>query len=75
MADVAKLWYYLDGTDGRRVVSSVSVSPNETIDDLKYKIHTPNNEVLAGYNASELIFTKVRFIMVSMNTDVTNDHL
>jgi hypothetical protein len=64
---MAKLWYYLDGkTD----VSSVSVSVSETIDGLKEKIHAKSVDFEC--KASDLILTKVRFIMVSTNTDVTN---
>jgi hypothetical protein len=69
---MAKLWYYIDDDIDRRNVSSVSVSPNETIDELKDKIFAKNPEAFAGCDAQNLILTKVRFIMVSMNTDVTN---
>jgi len=62
MADMAKLWYYIDGQPD---VSSVSVSPNETIDDLKTKIYDDSPRFFTGCDAPDLILTKVRFIMIS----------
>ena len=64
IADMAKLWYYIDDDITERILSSVSVSPNETIDELKDKIFTKTHEAFPGYNAPNLILTKVRFIMV-----------
>ena len=69
MTDTAELWYYIDG---KRNISSVVVSPNETILQLKRMIHTDSNKTFTEYNAQDLILTKVRSIMISMNTDVTN---
>jgi hypothetical protein len=69
MADTATLWYYIGSESD---VGSVSVSPNEYIDDLKEKIHKAANNTFAGCNAPDLILTKVRYIMISTNTDVTN---
>jgi len=69
MADTSKLWYYVHGEPD---VSSVSVSPNETIDDLKKNIHNDAPNSFIGCDAKHLILTKVCYIMVSMNTDVTN---
>ncbi len=69
MADTSKLWFYIYG---RPEVSSVSVSLNETINDLKEKIYGKYLNSFAGCDAPVLIITKVRFIMVSMNTDVIN---
>jgi len=60
MADTSKLWFYIHG---RPNVSSVSISLNETIDDLKEKIH--DKAVGIGCLAPDLIVTKVRFIMAS----------
>ena len=68
MADTATLWYYIDR---ERDFSSVSVSPNETIDDLKKKIHRDVPTSFSGCDAKHLILTKVRYIIISMNTDVT----
>jgi len=69
MADTAKLWYYIHGQPG---LLRVSVSPNETIFELKKKIHTDSPNSFAGCDAVNLILTKVRYVMISMNTDVTN---
>ena len=62
MTDTAELWYYIDG---KRNISSVVVSPNETILQLKRKIHTDSNKTFTEYNAQDLILTKVRSIMIS----------
>jgi len=62
MANTSKLWFYIHG---RPNVSSVSISLNETIDDLKKKIHTASPNSFAKCDAAELTLTKVRFIMVS----------
>jgi len=64
-----ELWYYIDG---KRNLSSVFVSPNETILQLKRKIHIDAPNSFNGCDAPALILTKVRYIMISMNTDVTN---
>jgi len=70
MADTSKLWFYIHGKNN---LSYVSVSLDETIFDLKNKIHTASPNSFAGCDAVDLILTKVRFIMVSMNTGVTKD--
>ena len=71
MANMAEieLWYYIDGkTD----VSSVFVSPNDTIDDLKTEIYEADLNAFPECNAQDLILTKVCYIMISTNIDVTN---
>ena len=70
MTDMSKLWYYIHG---KLNFSFVSVSPDETIVELKKKIHNDAPNSFTGRDALDLTLTKVRFIMVSMNTDVTND--
>jgi hypothetical protein len=69
MAETSKIWYYIDGEDD---VTSVPVSLNETIDDLKKKIRAASLDSVKGCDAAKLILTRVRFITVSMNTGVTN---
>ena len=64
-----KIWYFIDGTYD---ASSVSVSLDETIVDLKKKIHSDAPNCLAGCYATFLVLTKVRYIMVFMDTDVIN---
>ena len=63
-----RLWYYIGG---QRSFSSVFVSPNELIDDLRNDIYNEVPKSFVG-RASDLILTKVRYIMMSMNTDVIN---
>jgi len=65
-----KLWYYIDG---KRSLSSVFVSPNETIDHLKEKIFKKAPNSFIRCDAADLILTKVRYIMTSMNADVINN--
>jgi len=71
LANIAEreLWYYVDGKCN---LSSVFVSPNETILQLKRKIYYDVDKSFVGCNAPDLILTQVRFIMVSMNANVTN---
>jgi len=52
-----KIWYYIDGTCD---VSPVSVSLDETIDDLKRKIISASPNSLPGCDATVLVLTKVR---------------
>ena len=69
MADTANIWYYIDGkTD----VSSLFVSPNERIDNLKKEIYKDAEKAFPECDAQDPILTKVRYIMISTNTDVTN---
>lgn len=63
-----KLCYFIHGKSN---VSTVFVSPNETIGDLKEKIYNEAFESFITCNAPDLILTKVRYIMMSMNTNVT----
>jgi hypothetical protein len=69
MEDTATLWYYICS---ERDVGSVYVSPNETIDDLRKKIHHDAATFFNGCDPKHLILTKVRYTMISTNTDVTN---
>jgi len=58
--------------DGKRSISTVFVTPNETIGDLKEKIYHKADRSFVKLSALDLILTKVRYhIMVPINTDVT----
>ena len=63
MTDMSKLWYYIHN---KHNFSYVSVSPDETIDDLKEKIYRKSDQSFVGCNAPDLILTKVRYITISM---------
>jgi len=63
-----RLWYYISGKSD---VSSILVLPNETIDDLKTKIYNKSTKSFTGCDAPDLILAKVRYIVMSINTDVT----
>jgi hypothetical protein len=65
-----ELWYYI--ADGKNNLSSVFVSPNHSILQLKREIHRDADKTFPECNAQDLILTKVRYIMISMNSDVTN---
>jgi len=54
--------------DGKRNVSTVFVTPNETIGDLKEKIYDKANRSFVEGNAPDLILTKVCYTMMSINT-------
>ena len=62
-----RLWYYISG---KHYVSSVFVSPNETVDDLKKKIYTMSPKSFIGCDAPDIILTKVGYIVMSINTNV-----
>jgi hypothetical protein len=59
---MAELWYYIHG---KREVSSVVVSPNETIVNLKRKIHDDGGP-FDGCKAPDIILTKVRYLVNSL---------
>ena len=59
-----KLCFFIDG---KRSVSTVFVSPNETIGNLKEKIYHEADRSFVKWNALDLILTKVRYIMVPIN--------
>ena len=61
-----RLWYYISGKDN---ISSVFVSPNETVDDLKKRIYIMSPKSFTGCDASDIILTKVRYIVMSINTN------
>ena len=69
-----KLCYCIDG---RRNVSSIPVTPNESIEVVKEKIYRKAPNFFSQYDAqvADIILTKVCYIMISlfMNTDVIND--
>ena len=69
MADTTDLWFYIAG---ELDVFLVPVTPNETIAKLKEKIHAASPISFTGRGPMHLILTKVRYIMTSMSTDVTN---
>ena len=59
-----KLWCYIEGD---RDVFSVSISPNDFIDDLKKQIYNKGSRRhFVGFDPSDLTLTKVRYIMISM---------
>jgi hypothetical protein len=52
--------------DGRLNISSVPVTPNETIEDVKEKIYRRAPNFFSGYDDVDLILTKVCYIMISI---------
>jgi hypothetical protein len=69
MEDTTKLWFYIAG---ELDLFPVSVTPDETIAKLKQKIHAASPDSFPGRGPAQLVLTKVRYIMTSMNTDVIN---
>jgi hypothetical protein len=62
-----KLWCYLEGDNE---IFRISISPTQTIYDLKEQIcHECSNSIKC--DAAQLALTKVRYIMISVNIDVT----
>jgi len=72
MSDTShELWFFIDG---KRSVSAILVSPNETIHNVKMKIYKAADLTFTRLecNARDPILTKVRYyITVSINTDTT----
>jgi hypothetical protein len=64
-----KIWYYIKG---RRNVSFVSVSLNETVFEAKKKIYNDARATFSKCDPQNLILTKVHNVILSMNTDLTN---
>ena len=62
-----KIWYYIEGTSD---IAPVSVSLNDSISDLKRKIHSNNLISLSECDPAFILPTKVRYIMTFMDTDV-----
>jgi hypothetical protein len=59
---MADLCYYIRG---KRQASSVFVSPNETIVNLKRRIHDDGGP-FDGCKAPDIILTKVRYLVISL---------
>ena len=63
MTDKMKIWYYIEG---KPAYSSVDIPPGDNISDLINEIYKTESHL--GYNPSNLILTKVCYIMISMST-------
>lgn len=65
--DKINLWCYIEGKGD---YFSVSIPITQFIGDLKTNIHTQYLNSLAGYDAGDLILTKVRYIIIPLSTSI-----
>jgi len=65
--DELKLWCYIEGMRDRDYFS-VSIPITQSINDLNKKIYNLNKQEksFTGFDARDLILTKVRYIMIFM---------
>ncbi len=61
---MTKLWGYIEG---RRDIFGISISRDDTIDDLKKRIYDEHIvQLRVQYSHLDLTLMKVRYIMISM---------
>ena len=60
---MSKLWGYIEG---QHKIFGATISPNDTIRELKDQIYEKHFQFIAQCSASKLTLTKVRYIMISM---------